>query len=304
LAPLPRAVAGKEGKEEATMAETFDRNDVQPRIRTTAYRGRDATKLLTINVGIKGPSGDHAEIVGTLSVIAGGGQAISATFDAVGEGPPAKERLEAIASRLGGAGCHFNFYQVIVEDEPIDVAFGQEMRPPYVDPPRGGFLGSAEDWADSIPWYHDEMLPDDEPTSGNDHTAEGNVVNDGNSFTFYDDPHFINPPGESIKAKTMAFKTWLVLVYGPKGPGETDVTRAYRPVAFLGGFQWQVVQDTQGTATPSITRPTDHDYPSPAEYEDVLAKAYPAPSPAPPPTAPAWFDTDPRNFAPHSDDAS
>jgi hypothetical protein len=63
-----------------------------------------------------------------------------------------KPSLDAAAQQCGEH--HFNWFQVVVADSnPPD-----GLEPPYIDPPQGGLGGQ---WADGLPWYWDEEVPDD-----------------------------------------------------------------------------------------------------------------------------------------------
>lgn len=283
------------------MGERFDRDGIQKRIITTVTE-IDQPGRLMISVGIKGESGLGTEDIGAILVRTGFPTTsgndwndgipprIEACFDTFWDGAPATGRLKAIAERLGGD--HFSFYQVIEEDSPTQAAFNQMASPPYVDPPRGGFPSSdGEDdaiWSDNIPWYHDEMLPPGDNYDPCDPvTAAGNASQDGNSIGYYDDPHFDEgtEPGTVIR-----FKTWVVLVKGAEaGAGE-----AYRPVAFLGGFRWQVTKNDDGGRTTENLDRTDTNCPTEADYEQLLNQPDV-------PGLPAWFDTNPADFAPYPD---
>ncbi|HKQ53145.1 MAG TPA: hypothetical protein VJT74_12300, partial [Pyrinomonadaceae bacterium] len=152
--------------------------------------------------------------------------------------------------------------------------------------PRGGFPSSSPGgndaiWSDNIPWYHDEILPPGVTDDKDDpFTAAGNVSADGNSIGYYDNPHF---DADAKPGAVMEFRTWLVLVNAP----DAGATAAYRPVAFLGGFQWQVTKKADGGRTTEIHHRTDTDYPDTSDYEQLL-------------NIPAWFDTDPAHLAPYA----
>lgn len=214
--------------------------------------------------------------------------AVQATFHAYGEffeddpGPDVNQNLlRWLANKLGGD--HFNWYQVIVEDEGSVTPFGERVTVPYIDPPRGGLgaKGSPDtQLADNIPWYYEEIFPAGlDPSSERFQLTIGPNIR-GDRLHFDDDPHF----DENGTGTLMRFRTWLVVV---KGEAER-----FRPVIFLGGFEW--------TAEKQLPKPTTNERltngrivgvaptsaPNLAEYEDLLNKPHS-------PNVPAWFDLAP-----------
>jgi len=140
--------------------------------------------------------------VGTVTVnLLAGGQ-ISGAFAAA----PAFVTLAAAA-----AACHqdhWNWYQVVLSDtNPPNDANGVPLVPPYVDPPPGGYGAPGLLWADNLPGYYNEVVPNPLPPgyvpglqlAAN--TDTGNLAT-ATVLNYYDAP-------ADPKPTTIQFKTWL-----------------------------------------------------------------------------------------------
>jgi len=156
---------------------------------TIPVTASDGTPMGTIDVNV---SPDGKGVVGGFTSSVGDPPSLAAAAAANGED-------------------HFNWYQVVVRDnDPPKDAYGNQLTPPYVDPPPGGYQGQ---WADDLPWYWDEGTP---PKPGDPRYEEYepvydlvNQLSDTNGDGINDKLNFADfpwgPPGTSLE-----FNTWLV----------------------------------------------------------------------------------------------
>lgn len=140
--------------------------------------------------------------------------------------PPPPGTEPSISGALQALGeDHFNWFQVVVKDEP-PAGRPPGQTPPYIDPPSGGAWGQ---WADSKPWYFDEETPPEPHPPGyepryhwenpyNNRDTDG----DGTLDTFWYEDFPYGPVGTDLE-----FYTWLVSC---NADGSLH--------SFHGGFNW------------------------------------------------------------------
>jgi len=124
---------------------------------------------------------------------------------------------------------HFNWIQIAVNPGnlplPVDAA-GLPLKPPFVDPPIGGYQGDAKG-ADALPWYLDETAYVAGKTAGmNVHNRD---ITRATALRWYAKPYSASAPD------VMSYDTVLVLI--------NDCTSQYEP---LGGFHWQAIFPVNG----------------------------------------------------------
>jgi hypothetical protein len=187
-----------------------------------------ATKLDPVDVMTPGK-----KKVGTLQVEYGSFPkedlpGIKAVFTSQ-EGKPAT--LKAAAQAYDAKkGDHFNWYQVVIEDNnPLYFYdFGKKKvfkcKPPYVDPPPDGYRKANGDYYgeahDGLPWFFNEGKWYARSKSGISYFTEDPKLK-------YQD--FPKDPGKEGKETTIKFKTWLVVL-----------DTASKFVAWAGvGFEWE-----------------------------------------------------------------
>jgi hypothetical protein len=175
--------------------------------------------------------------VGTVSINTSGA-GISGGFTSSVGGPP--PTLAAAASACGED--HFNWYQVVTADNnpPKDMN-GNQLMPPYVDPPPGGYQGG--DWQDNLPWYFNETLGPGETTTELSRQSTANMLK------FSDFPN--DKPGTVLQ-----FSTWLVSL---------NADSSFH--AFEGGFSWTF---TQGSGVSNITSLGVGVNPTDAQYKNII----------------------------------
>jgi hypothetical protein len=156
---------------------------------------------------------------------------------------------------------HFNWYQVVIGDNkpPLD-AGGNPVRPPYVDPPPGGYLdgdtsrpGNDTLWADNLPWYWNEGA---DPPAGTPGFANQNKLA---NQTTADTLSFEDLPGGL--STNVLFKTWLVSL---------NADSSFH--SFHEGFIWNTVTDTEGRRTLLVLNALGTTTPTRAEYQDVIGR--------------------------------
>ena len=211
---------------------------------TVLLASASAATALSVDINCDGAK------VGTLTVF--DGFPLGAEFKANG---PTFPTLADAAKKCGEH--HFNWYQVVVEDnkQPLD-AGGKPVTAPYVDPPPGGYLdgnpstpGNQTLWADNLPWYWNEGPPPPAGTSGFD--PETMLEKHTNATTL----EFADVPGGA--STDIVFKTWLVSLNADSSLH-----------SFHTGFTWNFISSAanvpkvQGVAFLTAT-PTD------AEFKDI-----------------------------------
>ena len=139
------------------------------------------------------------------------------------------EELEAFPGQ-----DHLNWFQkVTLDTHPPKDADGNDIVPPYIDPPINGY---SDQWADDIPWYFDEFeRPAGEARDWNiDFLLESNV--DGSILKYFDFP------SDSVVGTTLDFVTFLVSDYGNES------------YSVLGGFSWSTLTEkNEGTVFTTVT---------------------------------------------------
>lgn len=168
--------------------------------------------------------------IGTITVNGAGGT-VSGNFQATDPLGNAIT-LAQLAKNLGED--HFNWLQFLT---PSINFLGTPAGTMFVDPKSGG-QGTL--WADTLPWYWDEVAPPDPlpnpftspptyiPGAGSTELADNSTGNGGSQLNYSDSPGGPNPG-------TLDFTTCLVSI----GPGNI-----YKP---LGGFTWQATIGGPGT---------------------------------------------------------
>jgi hypothetical protein len=173
--------------------------------------GLEATELPAVDVKTPGNQvvGNRKLQYGDLGPKTGVG--IAAVFTSTMGNP---KNLKAAAQAYNNKGDHFNWYQVVTEDnnplswrkvdtnKKIDVIIA--LKAPYVDPPPGGYYSAngeaIGDAFDNLPWtYNDDNY-------GGRMDVTRNTKDP--AFTFRDVP-LSNKAGTTIK-----YKAWLVVLDG------------------------------------------------------------------------------------------
>jgi len=131
------------------------------------------------------------------------GSGMSGDFTSVVGGPPAT--MAAACAQCGED--HMNWFQVVTADNmPPNGPGGpgNQLTPPYIDPPFGGYGPPDQQWADNRPWYWDETVPPGPPFPPGYQAGLGLGPN-----TFADHLHWEDFPGGAA-GSNVKFSTWLV----------------------------------------------------------------------------------------------
>jgi hypothetical protein len=158
--------------------------------------------------------------------------------------------LQAAANVIARA-CHFNWFQVVVQDpDPTTDKKGNALKVPYIDPPIGGSIqvgkgGKTEKsyWADDLPWYWNETPPPPgyKQKWPDDDTRKRDLqFNESDTELLYSDA----PGNTGSKPIKLGFMTWLVAV---------DVKG--KLVKWLNGFEW-AWSDNDGRGGKGVGRVT------------------------------------------------
>ncbi len=185
-------------------------------------------------------------VVGTISVdIMGAG--VKGGFSS---NAPMFATLAAAAAKCNEH--HFNWYQVVTADNmaPKDSG-GNQLMPPYVDPPAGGYQNQ---WADDLPWYWDEG-PD--PPANTPGFEDGYNVADNTTATTL---NFEDFPG-GADGTNVKFMTWLVSL---------NADGSFH--SFHEGFSWEY-DDPAGAGAPAAKnlafKPAGT-HPDDSMYKDII----------------------------------
>jgi hypothetical protein len=176
------------------------------------------------------PISENGTAIGsiTINAVAGGVQGNFQATDNLGNAIT----LAQLATNMGED--HFNWLQFLT---PTNAFLGVGAGTTFVDPQS---TGQGTLWADTLPWYWDEVAPPNPlpagrtapptyiPGAGSTELADMSTGNGGSQLSFADFP------GGPV-ANTLDFTTCLVSV----GPGNS-----YKP---LGGFTWTATIGNPGT---------------------------------------------------------
>ena len=219
----------------------------------SAGSARTATITIPVNcngnqVGVISATNNAASLSGSFSTI---------------PNPPNAGSLAAAAAACGED--HFNWYQIVTADNQAPRNFaGQQLTPPYVDPPPGGYDPAFDNtWADNLPWYYDEGVPT---------PAAGQVVKPGLSLannTTATTLSYSDMPGGN-PGLNLSFSTWLV-----------SLNKDSSFHAFEGGFSWTLSIAANGTVTVGAPVSLNGANPTAAQYTNIIggfATSIPEPS--------------------------
>jgi hypothetical protein len=190
-------------------------------------------------------------IVGSVSIDVGtnanGSEGLTGGFTSTVGGPPPTIAAAAAACNQD----HFNWYQVVTADNnPPNDANGNQLAPPYVDPPPGGYGAPDLQWGDALPWYWDEYAPP-AGTPGYDPNLQLSANVNGDTLNFEDFPG-------GAAGTNLEFSTWLVSV---NADGSLDDF-------FDIGFSWDWSNSTGNGVVSNL------DYinrgPNDSEYADLI----------------------------------
>jgi len=164
------------------------------------------------------------------------GSGISGGFTSTTGTPPS---LAAAAAACGED--HFNWFQVVTADNDLPNGPGgpgNQLTPPYIDPPLGGYGPPDTHWGDNLPWYWNEGANPPANTPGfkpgyhlNDNLKGGPPPNMLNFEDF---------PGGNANSN-VKFSTWLVSLNADGSLHE-----------FHDGFSWMWSNPGGGAGTSMI----------------------------------------------------
>lgn len=131
---------------------------------------------------------------------------------------------------------HLNWFQKVTRDtSPPNDASGNRLKPPYIDPPKGGYSGpgTTMSWGDHAPWYWNETpKPAGEPKPDPGQLSD---QSSGSTLNFEDFPSVVDATGPVAGAE-VDFALFLVSDFGNK---------TYEVLG--SGVSWMVKMEAVGT---------------------------------------------------------
>jgi hypothetical protein len=133
---------------------------------------------------------------------------------------------------------HFNWYQQVVTDtNPPRDAAGNQLRPPYDDPPPGGYPGLL---ADNLPYYWNEW-PNGAPVGQAGYDPKYDLMkNIGRNDQGSEILSFLDSPRD-VDGVIVEFKTWLA-----------SVNKDGSLHGYHGGFSWRYIDPPGIPAPPRV----------------------------------------------------